>query len=57
MDGDDDKMTFTIEEELLFTQRFEENYDLPDARYDSWLKLNHPDAEVVMVPDSEPSFF
>ena len=42
-------MTFTIEEELLFTWRF---YDLPDARYDSWLKLNHPDAEVVMVPDS-----
>lgn len=37
-------LTFTIEEEIRYSVRFEEGYDLFDERYQSWLKVNHPDA-------------
>ena len=43
-DGDDlfDAMEFSIEEELLFSRRWEEGYDLNDPRYDAWLNARHP---------------
>ena len=36
-------LTFSIEEEMQYSVRFEEGYDLYDERYESWLKINHPD--------------
>ncbi len=39
---------------MKFAQWFEEQYDLPNSRYDSWLKINHPNACVTEVPDSVP---
>ena len=33
-----------MEEELHFSNRFEEGYDLYDPKYEAWLKINHPDA-------------
>ena len=35
---------FSVEEELRFSNRFEEGYDLYDPKYEAWLKINHPDA-------------
>ena len=35
--------TFSIEEELRYARRFEEGYDLPDTKYETWLKINHPE--------------
>ena len=35
---------FTNEEELKYARRFEEGYDLFDARYEAWLHVNHPEA-------------
>ena len=35
---------FTNEEELKYARRFEEGYDLFDARYEAWLQVNHPEA-------------
>ena len=36
---------FSVEEEVHYARRYEEGYDLPDARYDAWLKVNHPDVQ------------
>ena len=33
--------SFTPEEEARFLIRYNENYDLPDPRYQAWLRLNH----------------
>ena len=33
-----------MEEELRFSNRFEEGYDLYDRKYEAWLKIHHPDA-------------
>ena len=35
---------FTNEEELKYARRFEEGYDLFDARYEACLQVNHPEA-------------
>lgn len=43
---------FSLEEELLFERRFEEDFDLPDTRYDAWLNLYHPEACISTVPES-----
>ncbi len=48
------EVSFSVEEEFKFAQWFEEQYDLPNSRYDSWLKINHPNACVTEVPDSVP---
>ena len=45
--GTDLDVCFTNEEELQFTKRYEEGYDLYDTRYLLWLKQSHPDS----VPD------
>ena len=37
------KNDFTPEEVKKFEKRLEENYDIPDDRYDTWLKMFHPD--------------
>lgn len=37
---------FTIAEEIKYARRYEEGYDLPDARYEKWLRLNHPKINV-----------
>lgn len=34
---------FSIEEELRFSRRLEEGYDLFDPRYQAWLEFKHPD--------------
>jgi len=38
------ELVFTIEEETKYLRRYEEGYDLPDPRYEEWLRLNHPEA-------------
>ena len=43
--GDSTDSVFSVEEEVRYARRYEEGYDLPDARYDAWLKVNHPDAQ------------
>ena len=35
--------TFTIDQERKYARRYEEGFDLPDAQYEAWLKVNHPD--------------
>ena len=39
--------TFSTEEEILYTRRFEEGYDLLDPKYKAWLSINHPTADTV----------
>ena len=39
-----DTPTFTIEQELKYAARFEEGYNLLDADYEAWLKINHPES-------------
>jgi len=40
--------SFMPEEEHLFLRRFEEGFNLPDPRYISWLRLNHPEADFTV---------
>ena len=35
-------ITFTAAEEQLFLKRYAEGYNIPDSKYISWLKVNHP---------------
>ena len=44
MDNTAGSLTFSVEEEIRYSVRFEESYDLYDEKYESWLKINHPDA-------------
>ena len=39
-----DKGQITTEKLILFNQRFEEGYDLPDEEYTKWLHANHPES-------------
>ena len=54
--------TFEPEEISLFQTRFEEGYDLEDERYESWLRMYHPEVRANQNEDvthsctSEPSF-
>ena len=34
--------SFTAEENILFTRRYENGYDIPDPRYVQWMEQNHP---------------
>ena len=38
---------FTVDEVKKFNIRFQEGYNLPDKRYQAWLKVNHPEASIV----------
>ena len=42
-------LTFTVEEVMRYSVGFEEGYDLYDERYESWLKINHPNAATNAV--------
>ena len=47
--GNDSSMvTFSQEQEDLFSRRFEEGYDVRDEEYVQWLSLNHPEAVSAM---------
>jgi len=35
-------LTFSAEEDLLFSRCFENGYDLPDPKYIRWLRIHHP---------------
>ena len=37
---------FSSEKEAIYQKRYDERYDLKDPEYVTWLKMNHPDAEV-----------
>jgi len=43
---------FAAEEELLFSRRFENRYDLPDPKYIRWLRIHHPIATSVLSETS-----
>ena len=47
-------LTFSTEEEMRYSVRFEEGYDLYDKRYESWLKINHPDVVSKTCTASSP---
>jgi len=34
---------FTIAEKSKYARRYEEGYDLPDAQYEKWLEMSHPE--------------
>ena len=36
------QLIFSAAEEILYTRRFEEGYDLPDPKYEAWLSIHHP---------------
>ena len=36
------KTSFTLEEIAIYQRRFDEGYDIPDERYELWLKQNKP---------------
>lgn len=46
---------FTPEEVKRFEKRLEEQYDLPDARYDEWLQRHHPDAPRLITSAAKTS--
>ena len=35
--------SFTAEEEIIFTRRYENGYDIPDPRYFQWIEYDHPE--------------
>lgn len=37
---------FTSDEISKFQRRFEEGYDVPDAQYEHWLELYHPETKL-----------
>jgi len=37
-----DQPTFTLEQEQRYQRRYEEGFDLPDKRYEVWLKIDCP---------------
>ena len=37
--------SFTSEEEILYTTRYNEGYNVYDPRYVAWLRTNHPDSD------------
>lgn len=44
---------FTVQEHAKYTRRMEEGFDLPDARYDQWLQIYHPeDGNLIVVVES-----
>ena len=45
-------LSFSIEEELRFAARYEEEYDLHDEKYEAWLKLHHPETLNTSPKDS-----
>ena len=45
-----DEVQFSVEEELQFTEWFDEDYDLPNQD-NSWLKLDHAEAYVTAAPE------
>ena len=36
-------MHFSVEEITRFQVRWEEDYDLPDQRYEEWVRMYHPE--------------
>ena len=54
MDDSAGSLTFSVEEEMQYSVRFEEGYNLYDERYESWLKINHPDAVSKTSTASSP---
>ena len=58
--SDDDTVDklFSPEEEALYTRRYEEGYDVYDARYVSWIQANHPEGNgeklLNFFPDVTP---
>ena len=32
---------------MLYARRYEEGYDLPDQKYETWLNIHHPNAEIT----------
>ena len=51
--------TFSIEEELRYATRFEEGFNIPDPKYEAWLRLNHPNVDSsnpsVSIPQTTPT--
>lgn len=47
-------LTFSLQEEVQYSVRFEEGYDVYDERYESWLKINHPGAVSKTCTTSSP---
>ena len=41
--------SFPPEKVELFQRRYEEGYDIPDAEYEAWLKIAHPEAGITNV--------
>ena len=37
--------SFTAEEEVLYTTRYTEGYNVNDPKYVAWLRINHPDSD------------
>ena len=54
MDNTAGSLTFSVEEEIRYSVRFEEGYDLYDERYESRLKINHPDVVSKTSTASSP---
>lgn len=54
LEGDSEINDFSIEEELKYSRRLEEGYNLPDERYECWLRINHPDALSESSSNSMP---
>ena len=49
-DNQQESVTFTAEEELLFSRRFE----IFDPRYCDWLTINHPESTHGLYPNLNP---
>ena len=47
-----DEPSFTPEEEKLYETRYEEDYNIFDAKYIKWLELNHPSESLDTPPDT-----
>ena len=46
----------TVAEELKYQQGYEELYDLPDPRYEEWLRLKQPADQCLFCPVKSDNF-
>lgn len=48
-------VNFSVEEERLYSRRYENGYDLHDERYLEWLDLNHPKEATQLTQPHTPN--
>ena len=53
----DSHESFTDEEQQHYERRYKGRYNIYDAKYLSWLKINHPEANLTIYSSSFLDYF